>query len=120
MGAGPLLTVWDIYGFICHPEDEKCLAKAPVCNYNVITMKAKIIDIGNSKGIRLPKSLLEQLGFESEVQLEVTKEGLIIKPSHTARFDWAKSFHAMAQAGDDKLLDDYTPTSWDIEEWEWK
>ena len=83
-------------------------------------MKIKIIDIGNSKGIRLPKSLLEQLGLEDEVQLEATKNSLIIRPSHAARFNWAKSFHDMAKSGDDKLLDDYTPTSWDNEEWEWK
>ena len=83
-------------------------------------MKAKIIDIGNSKGIRLPKSLLEQLGFEDEVLLEATKDGLVIRPSHVARFDWAKSFHAMAQAGDDRLLDDYASTSWDKKEWGWK
>jgi antitoxin MazE len=83
-------------------------------------MKAKIITIGNSKGIRLPKSLLDQLGFENEVQLEATKDRLIIRPLHVARFDWAKSFHAMAQTGDDRLLDDYVATSWDKKEWEWK
>lgn len=90
------------------------------CDYNVITMKAKIIDIGNSKGIRLPKYLLDQLGLEDEVQLEATKNSLIIRPAHTARFDWAKAFHKMAESGDDKLLDDYSPSAWDTEEWEWK
>ena len=83
-------------------------------------MKAKIIDIGNSKGIRLPKSLLEQLGLENEVRLETSKGALIIRPSQVVRFDWAKAFHAMAQSGNDKLLDDYTVSSWDNEEWEWK
>lgn len=83
-------------------------------------MKVKIIEIGNSKGIRLPKSLLKQLGLKNEVQLEATKNSLIIRPSNTARFDWAKSFHAMTKSSDDILLDDYTPNSWDNEEWEWK
>jgi len=83
-------------------------------------MKAKIIDIGNSKGIRLPKSLLEQLGLKGEVLLSASKGALIIKPLIAPRFDWAASFRSMASAGDDRLVDLHSSSSWDDQEWEWK
>lgn len=83
-------------------------------------MKAKIIDVGNSKGVRLPKSIIEQLGLKGEVELKATKDALIIRASHGARFDWAKAFHSMAKAGDDSLLDNDLTTDWDDKEWEWK
>ena len=83
-------------------------------------MKLKIIDIGNSKGIRLPKGILQQLGIKDEVSLETSKNSLILKATQSSRFEWAKAFHEMAKNSDDKLLDDYAPTSWDDEEWEWK
>ncbi len=89
-------------------------------HYNVITMKAKLIQIGNSKGIRLPKSLIEQLKLQEEVELEATKDALIIRATSKNRSTWAKSFHEMAKQQDDKLLDDYQPSIWDQEEWEWK
>jgi antitoxin MazE len=83
-------------------------------------MRLKIIDIGNSKGIRLPKGILQQLGRKDEVSLETSKNSLILKAIHNSRFEWAKAFHEMAENSDDKLLDGYTSTSWDYEEWEWK
>ena len=83
-------------------------------------MTTRLIEIGNSRGIRIPKSLIEQFGLEGEVLLEVEQAALVIKPARSVRFDWAKSFHTMAEAGDDKLLDDYKASLWDKEEWEWK
>jgi antitoxin MazE len=90
------------------------------CSYNVITMKAKIVDIGNSKGIRIPKALIEQLGLHGEVELESSKGTLVIRSCRSTRFSWAKAFDEMAKSGDDSLLDDYTSTTWDDQEWEWK
>lgn len=107
-------------GFFCCPSWNLSLANTSNSNYNVITMKLKIIDIGNSKGVRLPKGILQQLGIENEVSLETSKDALILKATHSSRFEWAKAFHEMAKNGDDKLLDGYTPSSWDDEEWEWK
>jgi len=83
-------------------------------------MKAKIIEIGNSKGLRLPKALLEQLGIEGEVSLEVFDNGLLIRPVVTARFDWAQAFIEMAQKKDDGLLDPSCASQWDEKEWEWR
>ena len=88
--------------------------------YNVITMKAKLIQIGNSKGIRLPKSLIEQLKLHEEVELEATKDALIIRPAAHVRANWTQAFQKMAEHQDDALLDDYQPSTWDDEEWEWK
>ena len=51
-----------------------------ICNYNVNTMDAKIIPIGNSKGIRLPKALIKQAGIYEVVHLEIKDNGIMITP----------------------------------------
>lgn len=83
-------------------------------------MRASIIKIGNSQGVRIPKPILEQCGFTEEVELEVHDHKLIIKPMKHPRRNWESSFISMAAKGDDKLLDPSTSTQWDEEEWEWK
>ena len=83
-------------------------------------MRASIIKIGNSQGIRLPKPILEQCGFDQEVELEIRNHELIIKSPHNPRTNWAKAFSSMAANGDDKLLDPVLMTQWDEGEWEWK
>ena len=83
-------------------------------------MRASIIKIGNSQGIRLPKPLLEQCGFNQEVELEIRNHELIIKSPRNPRANWAETFSAMAANGDDKLLDPVLMTQWDEGEWEWK
>jgi antitoxin MazE len=82
-------------------------------------MKAKIIRIGNSQGIRIPKPLLEQTGLTEDVELEVRADELVIRAARTPRSDWAAAFQTMAEAGDDALLDDLAETEWEKEEWEW-
>lgn len=81
-------------------------------------MKASIIKIGNSQGLRIPKPILEQCGFNQEVELEVHDRKLIIKPATHPRQDWDKAFKAMAQNGDDKLIE-IPESRWGEEEWEW-
>ena len=85
-------------------------------------MKASIIKIGNSHGVRIPKPILKQCGFKDEVELEVHNHELIIKATYAPRENWENAFMTMAAKGDDKLLDSETITSseWDEEEWEWK
>jgi len=81
-------------------------------------MKATIIKIGNSRGLRLPKPILEQCSFEKEVELEVRDNEIIIRPVKHPRQDWEKAFKTMAENREDKLID--LPNSkWDEEEWEW-
>jgi len=83
-------------------------------------MKASIIKIGNSQGIRIPKLILDQCGFTDEIELEVQNGELIIKPLKHPRQNWEKSFELMAINGDDTLLDFPSENKWDEEEWEWK
>ena len=84
-------------------------------------LKARIIKIGNSQGLRIPRMVLEQLDLKDEVELEIQDKQLIIRPLRTRRRGWEEQFQAMAAAGDDQLLDEEIPSlsTWDEEEWEW-
>ena len=84
-------------------------------------MKAKIIQIGNSQGIRIPKTVLDQCDLKNEVEIEVIEDGLVIRSHHQTRQGWAQAFKKMAQHNDDKLLDGdlLGVSSWDKAEWEW-
>jgi len=81
-------------------------------------MKAFIIQIGNSQGVRIPKPIIQQCGFENEVEFEVQEKKLIIKPAPKVRNGWVKAFKAMATNNDDKLIE-FPNNQWDDEEWEW-
>lgn len=85
-----------------------------------MTVRARIIAIGNSQGIRIPKLLLEQTGIQGDVELEVVEDKIIIHGSAEVRRGWDEAFQKMAEKGDDALLDsDQTDHSWDEEEWVW-
>lgn len=84
-------------------------------------MKAKIVKIGNSQGLRIPKPLLEQTGLNGEVEITVKDDTLIIACAGNSRLGWAKAFQAMADCRDDELLDDALTTStWDEDGWKWQ
>jgi len=82
-------------------------------------MMASIIKIGNSHGLRLPKPIIEQCGFEKEVELEVRNNEVIIRSVKQPRYNWAEAFKTMAKKEDDKLIE-YPNNEWDEEEWEWR
>ncbi len=84
-------------------------------------MKTNIVRIGNSKGIRLPKSVLQQCHLEDTVELEVEDDVLIIRSVHAPRRGWAEAFAGMSSRKDDKPLDADTAlaTKWDRTEWRW-
>jgi antitoxin MazE len=82
-------------------------------------IRSKVIKIGNSRGIRIPRTLLEQAGLTDEVEMIVEGDKLIIQTAKSPRQGWEAEFKAMTQHGDDLLLDGETPTRWDEEEWEW-
>ena len=84
-------------------------------------MKASVIRIGNSRGIRIPKTLLEQCHLGSTVELEVQNDHLVVRPVAKPRSGWEDAFRRMAQQGDDALLDreSWPQTRWDKTEWEW-
>ncbi len=85
------------------------------------TVKTRIVKIGNSQGIRIPKPVIEQLGFVEEVELEILPDQLVIRSSHLSRQNWEEQFKAMAGAGDDQLLDEESISfsEWDEKEWVW-
>jgi antitoxin MazE len=84
-------------------------------------MRTKIVRIGNSQGIRIPKPLLEESGLEGEVDLRVEDHSLVISPVREVRQGWDQAFATMAGRQDDALLDaEATAVStWDETDWEW-
>lgn len=85
------------------------------------SIKTRIVKIGNSQGIRIPKLLLHQAELGEEVELEVKDGQIVLRPARTPRHGWDEQFAKMAERGDDRLLDSETVslTSWDADEWEW-
>lgn len=84
-------------------------------------MRVPIIKIGNSRGLRLPKPILEQTGIKEEVEIAVEGSRIIIRPANHSRAGWDAAFKAMKEKGDDKpLIDDSEiKHGWDEDEWEW-
>ncbi len=85
-------------------------------------MIARIIKIGNSLCVRIPKTILKQTGLKEEVVLEVQGSNIILKPKKQIRSGWADSFRTIVRNGDDILLDKEELTfqnDWDKKEWEW-
>ncbi len=81
--------------------------------------KTRIIRIGNSQGVRIPKPLLEQSGLGEEVDLHVEAGCIVIRAARPPRAGWEAAFETMAAEGDDALLDEPIPTEWDEAEWTW-
>lgn len=85
-------------------------------------MKTKVIKIGNSRGIRIPKSLIHESGLNEEVELEIGDGQIIIKAISVSRKNWDTAFKKMAKNKDDVLMEPqsiYEATNWDKEEWVW-
>ena len=84
-------------------------------------VKTRIIKIGNSQGIRIPKVLLDQADLGVEVELEVRECQIVVRPAYRARRSWEEQFKALAEKGGDELFvgNVVIPTVWDEEEWEW-
>jgi len=83
-------------------------------------MKAKLVAIGNSKGVRLPRSVIEECGFGDEVEMRIDAGTVVLAPAHAPREGWDAAFARMAEAGDDALLiPDTLEHGWDTDEWKW-
>ena len=84
-------------------------------------VKTKIVKIGNSRGIRIPKVLLDQVGFEEEVALELQQGNILIRFLDAPRAGWENQFQITAERHDELALDDegLMLTEWDEEEWHW-
>lgn len=82
-------------------------------------MLIQVIPIGNSRGIRIPKKIIEQCHIEKQVDLLVEKDRIILKPVHKRpRQNWRQQFTDMHNSGDDTLLIDESVHSTGLD-WEW-
>jgi antitoxin MazE len=84
-----------------------------------MTIRSKVIRIGNSRGVRIPRILLEQAGLTDDVEMRVEGNNLIIHTAGHPRQGWDAQFTAMAENNDDQLLDQAPSTQWEESEWTW-
>ena len=80
-------------------------------------MEVSVIKIGNSKGIRLSKSLLDKYNIQDTVEVILEKGQIVIKPLSKPRKGWEKAFKKMAENGDDRLLINDVFDDENLEEW---
>jgi len=85
-------------------------------------VKTRIVRIGNSQGIRIPKPLLSLSGLSGQVEISLEENRLVISTAHKPRSGWAEAFRTMAKLGDDELLDrqNMLRSEWDEKEWDWR
>lgn len=82
-------------------------------------MKTKIVRIGNSRGVRIPKPLLEHAGLEDEVELRLVESGIVIESAGRPRAGWAEAAARVQVRGEGELVDELVPTDFDESEWTW-
>jgi len=82
-------------------------------------MKTRLVQIGNSRGVRLPKPLIKQAGLTDEVELRVRGNTVIIVARKAPRAGWAEAARRLSASGGDRLLDDPGPTHFDETDWQW-
>ena len=81
---------------------------------------ARIVRIGNSRGIRLPKALLEEAQLPDEVELQAEPGRVVVRALRRPRDGWADAAVQMHERGDDRLLDTPGKTRFDLEDWAWR
>lgn len=79
-------------------------------------MKSMLVRVGNSRGIRLPKALIEEAGLTGEVDIHAEPGLITVRPVESPRKGWAE---AAAEHPSEGLLDEPTPSEFDTEEWIW-
>jgi antitoxin MazE len=83
-------------------------------------MKVDLIRIGNSRGVRIPKPLIEQVGLGTTVELRVENDCLVISPERHPRHGWREAFRsAGTTVNDELLLESSKPSEFDRKEWKW-
>jgi antitoxin MazE len=82
-------------------------------------VRTRLVRIGNSRGVRLPKSLIAQAGLSDEVELHVKDGAIILERATNVRSGWEEAAKEMRERDEDRLLDPATPTHFDEEEWDW-
>jgi antitoxin MazE len=84
-----------------------------------MTVKTRIVRIGNSQGIRVPRPLLDQAQLPEELELYAEPGRLVVRAAKGPRHGWADAARAMRARGEDGLLDEPTATTFESEEWRW-
>lgn len=82
-------------------------------------MRANVVRIGNSRGVRIPKAILATCGIEDTVDLTVADGKIVLQAAPRVRQGWAEAAEEMARHRDDELLEPVIPTRFDEDEWEW-
>jgi antitoxin MazE len=82
--------------------------------------EARIVRTGNSRGIRIPKTLLDEADLPDAVELDAQPGRLVVQAARRPRSGWAAAAKRMRAPADDRLLDASTSTTFDREEWEWR
>jgi antitoxin MazE len=82
-------------------------------------MKTRLVRIGNSRGLRLPKPLIEEAGFKDEVEITLRDGALVITSAEHPRVGWEKAVQLLLERREDYVLEDAAATRFDDEEWEW-
>jgi antitoxin MazE len=82
-------------------------------------MRARIVRVGNSRGVRLPKPLLDEAGLPEEVDIRAEPGRIVIEAVARPRAGWAEAAKRLAADKSGEALDPPTPTRFDDEEWEW-
>lgn len=80
-------------------------------------MKVKIIQIGNSQGIRIPKKMLEESGIVDEADLEICTEGILLRNVQKPRSNWETLFAAGDE--DEETIDMNVNSTFDSKQWQW-
>jgi antitoxin MazE len=84
-----------------------------------LAMKARLVRIGNSRGVRLPKPLIEEAGLEDDVELLVRDGAIVIASAMRPRTGWAAAAKRLHHRDKNRLPDPPVSTRFDEEEWEW-
>ena len=84
-------------------------------------MRTRLIRIGNSRGIRIPKALVEAAGLEASLRMRIVDSGLLLeRVEDHPRAGWAEAARELQARGAGGLLDDPVPTVFDESDWEWE
>ena len=103
--------------------DGLVVEKGGLRTYNVSTarpMKTRLIRIGNSRGVRLPKVVIEEAGLDEDIELQVRGGAVVISSRRKPRAGWSETARRLHEASEGPLLDAPTATRFDDEEWRWR
>ncbi len=82
-------------------------------------MKTRLVQIGNSRGVRLPKPLIEEAGLKDEVEITLRDGALIITSAEHPRAGWDEAVQLLLERRENYSVGEPEPTVFDDEEWEW-